>query len=135
MSEPRPYRGKRVDNGEWVKGSLIVLGKKTKIVPTESIDFHNGVPLTYSTVEVVPSTVGQSTGKEDRDRQEIYEGDILQHPSGERFKVIWNHAHTGFRAWYLDETDGMLSLQISDNGLAVVIGNIHDNADMLEGGE
>ena len=58
----------------------------------------------------------------------IFDGDILQHPSGERFYVKWSIAHCGYRAYYTyeyGEEDAMIGLQVGKKGMAIVIGNIH----------
>lgn len=63
------FRGKRVGNGEWVYGYY----KYSKILDEHIIVGDDCVSYT-----VIPETVGQSTGLEDRDGDEIWEGDVVR---------------------------------------------------------
>ncbi len=67
------FRGKRIDNGEWVEGSL---GYNSRY-RTHYITVHNRptIPSDMS-VEVDPATVGQFTGEIDKNENRIFEGDI-----------------------------------------------------------
>jgi hypothetical protein len=65
------FRGKRVDNGEWVKGYLIVL---TKTECGSYICFYS--KNEWIEVKVIPKTVGQFTGKTLNKGDKVFEGTI-----------------------------------------------------------
>ena len=80
----RPYRGIRVDNGEWVYGYYCEVQGRHIIIPSfkdsnsEIRPFISGQNGIHGYHEVIPETVGQSTGRKDKNDTEIYEGDIVQ---------------------------------------------------------
>ena len=67
----RPYRGRRLDNGEWVQGHLFRSWDQAYMLWGTT----NGVP---NMIEVDPATVGQSTGLKDKNGKEMYADDRVK---------------------------------------------------------
>ena len=79
------FKAKRIDNGEWVKGSLFAEGKITKIIrgTCNTIGIEG--------VDVNPETICQCTGLEDNHGKLIWENDILS--IGKKMDSIGNYYH------------------------------------------
>ena len=121
------FRGKRIDNGEWMFGDL-----STKNSLNTTLIYPEG----WLDVEVDPSTVGQYTGLEDKNGTEIYEGDIIRHHDDILSEVFYNTAHCAYllqdisgnrNKCQCDRLGSYCSLWIE------VIANIHDNPELLGG--
>ena len=122
------FRGKRADNGEWIYGNLFIPDNPD--TPVEILIGTNSVRISY---EVLPETVGQYTGLLDKNGKKIFEGDIIfRNYYGEKktYQVVYNKyigAFTGQdkEGLYYTTFDG-------DSECFEVIGNIHDNPELLE---
>lgn len=149
------FRGKRMDNGEWVEGAYfkhdtvrVCLSSddskpKHLIVKDGFCDW--GFEPGIVGIEVDPSTVGQYTGLIDRDGAKVFEGDIVE-VDAETLSCIFVVKYGGFRpaifhdlfnlyqgfrpkgncfGLYFDSTKEQM-IPV-DSKFLKVIGNVHDD--------
>ena len=115
------FKGKRIDNGEWVYGSLFAnKGKMFILVP---LLYMEGFGM--ESFEVDPSTVGQYTGHEN-----AYEGDIIRDEYGQFWEIFWDDIGHALRARCPTETVPLYWFDKTE--FSDVVGNIHDNPELLE---
>lgn len=137
------FRGKRIDNGEWVIGFL----SKTRGLDNKlhiCIDYEEKGVMCSSIV--IPETLGQYTGLSDKNGTKIFEGDITK-KHFEVGVVKFGGYETPYRDWSVITQD-IFSKHIGfyinwitldyrkDIGFwqneIKVIGNIHDNPELLK---
>jgi len=138
------FRGKKVEDGLWATGYLIKCDGKTWILHPEGIvtsykkeeifgktEGWKAIVLPrVFVVEVIPETIGQFIGLHDINKVEIYEDDIVD---------------TGYDRWVVRFDNGSfyavkpntgsfldLSREIINYYEMKVVGNIHDNPELLE---
>lgn len=137
------FRGKRLDNGEWLYGSLLVSyfkdDKKERYFITQ---FSGNYTFEH---EVNPVTVGQYTGLKDKNGRDIWEGDIFKEdgsgivrsvfrvPGGLAFEdnpVSFGYDHRAPIYPYSSIAEMQNVSWLSQ--CCEVIGNIHDNPELLK---
>ena len=128
------FRGKRTDNGEWTYGSPIFQDGYVLI------RFWNSEEFEFEEYLVSPESVSAFTGLTDKNGKKIFEGDIVSTDIKRPYLIV------EFR-------DGCFMFNCNDGGedyydimlpickepheeyrYGEVIGNIHDNPELLKGG-
>ena len=135
MNDRYLFRAKRIDNGEWAKGSLFAEGEITEIIrgTCNTIGIEG--------VDVNPETICQCTGLKDKNGNLIWENDVVDGhvKRGAAFyhcKVLWNECKARFDVRAVECNFPMTLDECTDDisicGLDYeVIGNIFDNPELI----
>lgn len=139
------FRGKRIDNCKWIYGSLFMHDGVGVCIHSpdmfcETRTFLKGELLSAQTelVRIIPETVGQFTGLTDKDGKKIFEGDILSRPSYWGIRIDYENGCFMVRnsnsVQYINLITNCPLYNFSTIANYEVIGNIHDNPELLEAG-
>jgi len=121
------FRGKRIDNGKWIYGSLII-----EEDPIADALKYFIKPLNFLAGKlVVPETVGQYTESNDKNKKEIYEGDIVRYNDKLTGVIVWKY--TGFVLELLNRKKSTIILwcDVNNRDNIEVIGNIYENPELI----
>lgn len=125
------FRGKRTDDGEWVYGSIVhqtdYYGDKCDRWFILEGDHTNDYDIDCP-IEVRKETVGQYTGLTDKNGRRIFEWDVVEYRDYGNLAVAWDDG--AFQLMREDTFYDMLDHYTI--GVAVVVGNIHDNPELME---
>ena len=130
------FRGKRLDNGEWVYGFIVKMFGTYHIIDKDDENTAYGV---------IPETIGQYTGLKDKNGKRIFEGDMIKPFDDDIDKMVVEfhngqfllclYGERGYMAEYGWEEEGNYGCfeaePLSSYGDDIeVIGNIHDNPEL-----
>lgn len=138
MKREIKFRGKRLDNGEWVIGLLVKMWGEWHIIDWD--DENTAYP-------VHPDTIGQFTGVKDKNGTRIFEGDVIEcldiFDDPIRHRVEFR-PEKGYFALFLIKGGDPWAIKVGnpdvgyicqsdiDRWSKYIVGNIHDNPELLE---
>lgn len=143
MEERYLFKAKRIDNEEWVIGSLVTnvffrLGQSIPYILCPDKAEYDCLE-NFTVFEVQPNTICWCTGLRDRYGNLIWENDIVRDKHGNFYKAIWQNDCYQF-SWSCVKSDVFLigakwNLWSFKSFEIEVVGNIFDNKELLESEE
>lgn len=139
------FRGRRTDNNEWVYGYLyrlqLPIGEACLILTQDNNHLDDSLAPKYDLAFTLwvdlfivdAATVGQFTSLRDKNGKDIYEGDLLK--AGDLGLLEVRFVRGVFAFLWNGNLDDEFPTGSPTHEWADVIGNIHDNPDLMKGGE
>lgn len=132
MNRPIKFRAKGRSDGQWHYGSLLQI--------CDDFSITTNTEDTFEICNVFHETLGQFTGLLDCNGKEIYEGDIVLYGGSIQHEVMFRHGAFGYLIYGGQFMSYAGNPNFTFNPLNrskehEVIGNIHDNPELLKGGE
>lgn len=119
------FRGKRCKNSEWAEGLLWHNSEKAAAIYADKLD-----RLCW----VHPETVGQFTGKTDKNGKKIFKGDVARFENNDGTPAIWVVVwDENWGAWSFEHGESGQRLNVANIcELVEIVGNRWDNPELLE---
>ena len=135
-----PSQEQHFDDGEWVEGYYVNAteeygnGERTsEIISLEAERIYSGEYTSWKSFDVYESTICQFTGLYDKNRNKIWENDIVKYlEDGEIYKCNWD---VGNCEYMLCNEEHSFGLGYCIGEELEVLGNTFDNPELLGGGE
>lgn len=140
------FRGKRLHDNKWIYGNFVSDCEGNPHIIEPSFFHEDGHHLQYedntdTPVFIIPETVGQYTGLTDKNGKKIFEGDIIICKK----EICGNFIDSCVEIGFVEMKHGAFGLHRKQGYYRPfkdwledyeyeVIGNIHDNPELLEGG-
>lgn len=118
------FRGKMIANGKWSEGNLLVTKQGCCIIPDATVLGSYGA--------VNPNTVGQYTGLTDKNGTKIFEGDVVRYGDTVHRVVFEQRNGTAYFGLVYTPLETLSFGYYQDLKQITVVGNIHDNPELLE---
>ena len=129
------FRGKRKDfDNEWLYGFYTLYNNNRGMKPTIITGTEENCCIL---LEVIPETIGQYTGLTDKNGKKIFEGDIVKckdYLETKSFEFEFQ-GYVDFKNGSFVIVGGFMTHYRWLDYEVEVIGNIHDNPELLKGGE
>ena len=127
------FRGKREDNGEWIYGNFCCGNERQTL--HDSIFVYDCETQSFDNYDIIPETVGQCIGLEDKNGKWIFEGDVVKacdetYDNG--FEEVKGKVFFNCGSFDIDDDVGYIPLYAYGTENVEVIGNIHDDKNLLE---